>query len=90
MMRSKYNFVLTMEQRVAIRDMGLADSDVYLCPNGMVSAIVFTDFEITCYAFGKIGGVVKETRGLESGGWDTTYLGLDGVWTNELGEKIDV
>ena len=89
MMKSEYSFTLTDAQRIAIRDVGLSDADVSFSATGMVNATVFSEYEITCYAFGGTGGIVKETRGLESGGWDTVYRNTDGMWIDELGVLIE-
>lgn len=89
MLKEEYSFYLTDAQRWAIRDMGLSEVDVNFSTSGMVHATVFEDYEVRCFTFRKDGGIVKETRALDSDGWETICMDAEGVWTSELGEVVN-
>lgn len=88
MMKNEYGFYVTDAQKVAIRDVGLAEVEVSFTTSGMVHATVFEEYEVVCYTFRKDGGIVKETRSLDSDGWETTCRDANGVWTTELKELL--
>lgn len=90
MAREKYSFELTLEQQVAIRDMCISDTELFLSGTGMVCGCVFGDYEITFYTFREDGSVVREVRDFLSDGWTIHNIDVDGVWRDELGEVVEV
>jgi hypothetical protein len=79
-MNSEYGFYLTDAQIKAIADVGVSDVEVSFSTSGMVNAMVWDEYEITLYTFRKDGGVVRETRGLDSDGWVTDCRDIYGKW----------
>jgi len=82
-MYKEYAFYVTDEQRYAIQELGLSDVDVSFCTSGMVNAVVFNDYDVSCYTFRKDGGVVLEKRDMDSGGWVTSYRDASGAWAED-------
>lgn len=89
MLHKEYAFYLTDEQRWAIHDVGLGSAEVSFSASGMVHGAVFHEYEVVLYTFRKDGGIVKESRALDSDGWETTCRDANGVWTSELEEALN-
>lgn len=83
MLKNEYSFYLTDAQRWAIRDVCLSDAEVNFSTSGMVHGTVYEDYEVICYTFRRDGSIVRESRALDSDGWETKTRDIDGVWSYE-------
>lgn len=70
MMRKEYSFTLTDEQIQAIDQLN-GFGYLMFSENGSVQIMEWDEYEVTIHTVYKDGDILRESRGLDSDGWET-------------------